>query len=86
MRRRNKRLNLILFAATTIAAATLAGPALLTGQQSKPDEGDAVFSSETRLVPLNVTVTDKNGHLITNLPQSAFSVLRKRHPAADQVV
>ena len=39
-----------------------------------PDSGDAVFSADTRLVPLNVTVTDKSGHLVTNLPQSAFQV------------
>ena len=32
------------------------------------------FPSETRLVPLNVTVTDKSGRLVTNLPQSAFQV------------
>ena len=44
--------------------------------QAKPqeDSGDAVFSTETRLVPLNVTVTDKNGHLVTNLTQSSFQV------------
>jgi len=52
-------------------------PFFISGQQSKPeaaDADDAVFSSETRLVPLNVTVTDKTGHLVVNLPQSAFQV------------
>jgi Ca-activated chloride channel family protein len=39
-----------------------------------PDAGETIFSSETRLVPLNVTVTDKAGHLVTNLPQNAFTV------------
>ena len=33
-----------------------------------------IFSSETRYVPLNVTVTDKSDHLVTNLPESAFQV------------
>ena len=42
--------------------------------ESQQDSGDAIFSSETRLVPLNVTVADKSGHLVTNLPQSAFQV------------
>ena len=42
--------------------------------QAKPEADDAVFTSETRLVPLNVTVTDKSGHLVTNLTRSAFSV------------
>jgi Ca-activated chloride channel family protein len=39
------------------------------------DDGPAVFTSETRLVPLSVTVVDRSGHLVTNLPQSAFQVL-----------
>jgi VWFA-related protein len=37
-------------------------------------EDEAIFSSETRLVPLNVTVADKNGHLVTDLQQGAFQV------------
>ncbi|MGD1069176.1 MAG: VWA domain-containing protein [Bryobacteraceae bacterium] len=49
-----------------------AGPAKTDTQQ---DSGDAVFSAESRLVPLNVTVTDKNGHLVVDLPRSAFQVL-----------
>jgi len=67
-------------------------PFLLLGQQStKPmavtppqansqDSGSAIFSSETRLVPLNVTVMDKSGHRVTNLPQSAFTVLENGVP------
>lgn len=42
-------------------------------QAGKADE-DVVFSSDTRLVSLSVTVLDKSGHLVTNLPQSAFQV------------
>jgi Ca-activated chloride channel homolog len=52
-------------------------PLLAPGQQPKPEtteSPDAVFSSDIRLVPLNVTVTDKSARLITNLPQSAFQV------------
>ena len=59
-------------------AAFVFGPLFIPGQQLKAgeqtDSGDAVFSAETRLVPLNVTVTDKSGRLVTNLPQSAFQV------------
>jgi VWFA-related protein len=33
------------------------------------------FTSETKLVILPVTVSDKNGKLVPNLPQSAFKVL-----------
>jgi Ca-activated chloride channel family protein len=32
------------------------------------------FSLDTKLVPLHVSVLDKNGKLVTNLPQSAFHV------------
>ena len=38
------------------------------------DSTEPIFSSETRRVPLNVTVTDKSDHLVTNLQQSAFQV------------
>ena len=46
-----------------------------------PDQ-DAVFSSDTRLVPLNVTVTDKSGHLVTDLPRTAFTVMENGIPQA----
>jgi VWFA-related protein len=55
-------------------------PLFVSGQNpppaktATPDSGDAVFSAETRLVPLNVTVTDKGGHLVTNLTKSAFQI------------
>lgn len=58
-------------------AALCLAPLLIFAQQAaapQADEGDAVFSSETRLVPLNITVADKAGHLVTNLPQTAFQV------------
>ncbi len=81
MRRRNKYLTKITFAG---AALSLLAPLIILGQQNKPpatpkqaepaDSGETVFSSDTRLVPLNVTVTDKSGRLVTNLPQSAFQV------------
>jgi len=73
MRRRNNSIKIFTFA----GAAVMLVPFLISGQQSKPetpDSGEAVFSSETRLVPLNVTVTDKNSHLVTNLQKSAFQV------------
>jgi Ca-activated chloride channel family protein len=40
----------------------------------KPDQGPAIFSTDTRLVVLQATVQDKSGKLVTNLPQSAFEV------------
>ncbi|HEX4133393.1 MAG TPA: VWA domain-containing protein [Bryobacteraceae bacterium] len=74
MRRRNNFLNNL----TIAGAALLFAPLFIFGQQNKPpvpsDPDDTVFSSDTRLVPLNVTVMDKSGRLVTNLPQSAFQV------------
>src|ERR1019366_6949764 len=36
--------------------------------------GPAVFRADTRLVVCHTTVVDKNGHLVINLPQDAFTV------------
>src|ERR1700679_2250151 len=79
MRPRNKKRKLT-YAGAAIAPILLSIPFFLYGQQgSKPagaegDAGDAIFSTETRLVQLPVTVTDKNGRLVTNLPQSDFQI------------
>jgi Ca-activated chloride channel family protein len=42
--------------------------------KAETPDSDAIFSSDTRLVQLNVTVADKAGHLLTALPESAFQV------------
>ena len=41
---------------------------------------EAVFRADTRLVVCNAAVVDKNGHLVTDLPRSAFTVLENGHP------
>src|SRR5258708_37767455 len=43
------------------------------GQQT-PIENDTVFRSDARLVELRVTVADSEGHLVMNLPESAFHI------------
>ena len=48
---------------------SLAGAALWAQQT-----GPAVFRADTRLVVCHTTVVDKNGHLVTTLPQDAFTV------------
>ena len=66
---------LLLIVALLIAAFTLLAqkkPATLAPPQK--DSSTPVFAVETREVPLNITVTDRSGHLVTNLPQSAFHV------------
>src|SRR5580658_5173178 len=47
---------------------------ILSAQTPPPQDDPAIFTSDTKLVPLHVSVIDKNGKLITNLPQSAFKV------------
>ena len=39
-----------------------------------------IFRSDTRLVVCHVTVLDKNGHFVTNLPQDAFTVYENGAP------
>jgi Ca-activated chloride channel homolog len=51
-----------------VALAGLAAP--LVAQDPPP----TVFRSDSRLVVLHATVLDADGHLVTNLPQSAFHV------------
>jgi VWFA-related protein len=71
-------LKTLTFAATSVALITslavLAFGQKAPKQSENPDSGEAVFSTETRLVQLPVTVSDKSGRLVTNLPQSAFQV------------
>jgi len=60
------RPNRSLLLALSISAATLFS--LLSAQQ------DPVFRADTRLVVLHVTVMDRNGKFVTDLPQKAFKV------------
>jgi VWFA-related protein len=72
MRRPNKKSFAILSAADLLAAI-----AAFAQQKTPPTPGEdtgALFKSTTRLVVLHTTVTDKSGHLVTDLPQSAFTV------------
>ena len=60
-----------------VPAAILAAAAVYAQQSKAPasqDDTGAVFRSDTRLVVCHTTVIDKNGHLVTDLPQSAFTV------------
>ncbi len=70
------RLNKRYLALAALPVAVLA----LRGQQKPPasadsqDNAGALFRSDTRLVVCHTTVVDKSGHLVTDLPQSAFTV------------
>jgi len=67
-----------IYRAAAIAVAALCFPAFsqsnAKGDAKAAADSGATFSTETRLVPLSVTVQDKSGHLVTNLAQSAFQV------------
>jgi|SRR5579871_117217 len=52
----------------------LASLALAQAQQPPPPDQDLVFSADTRLVVLPISVADSRGKLITDLPQKAFKV------------
>ncbi|MGB9456686.1 MAG: VWA domain-containing protein [Bryobacteraceae bacterium] len=62
--------------------------ALAAFGQEKPvappegEEAPVVFRADTRLVVCHTTVVDKNGHLVTDLPESAFSVTENGVPQA----
>jgi VWFA-related protein len=55
-------------------APVIAGAVLLALAAGVVWAQQPVFHSDTRLVVCHVTVMDKNGHLVTNLPQDAFTV------------
>lgn len=69
-------LTLIGILAVTAVAAQNPPPAPAPPGQHGAERADqgAVFRTDTRLVVLPVTVVDKSGHLVTNLPRSAFQV------------
>ena len=46
--------------------------------QQAQDAATAVFRADTRIVVCHTTVIDKSGHLVTTLPQSAFTVYENK--------
>ena len=66
----------------TMACCAMA--AGLSAQQNsslpKTDDTLPVFRSDTRLVVCHTSVIDKNGHLVSGLPKSAFSVTENGAP------
>jgi VWFA-related protein len=62
-----------------LAIAVLAGSAVYAQQKPSAsstgaEDSGAVIRVDTRLIVCHTTVLDKNGHLITDLPESAFAV------------
>jgi len=78
LHRSNAKFNLLNYKlALGLSMAALGGLAAVyaqdKGQPLKSDQ-EAVIRVDTRLVVLHATVVDKSGHLVTNLPKSAFQV------------
>lgn len=61
--------NLLLLILPALALAQAPPP-----PKPAPAQDDVTFHAETNLVPLIVSVLDKSGKLVTNIPQSAFHV------------
>ena len=61
--------------AILLAALTLFCAAPAVEKLPAQEPSGAVFRTDTRLVVLHATVVDKKGNLVTDLPQSAFTVL-----------
>ena len=66
---------------TNVALALLMVGGLCYSQTPAPapteapiEDSEAVFRSDTKLVEVHATVTDKDGQLITDLPKSAFKI------------
>jgi Ca-activated chloride channel family protein len=69
-------LNKKLSAIAVLVAGSAAGWALYAQQQPSTgaEDSGAVIRVDTRLIVCHTTVVDKTGHLVTNLPESAFTV------------
>jgi VWFA-related protein len=61
------------------AGICLLAAVVLVAQQVPPaPDSPTVFHTDTRIVVCHTTVVDKNGHLVTTLPQAAFSVFENK--------
>jgi VWFA-related protein len=76
--------------ALIVFSSSLAAVALWAEQQTVPppnksatpqaEDSGAVFRADTREVVCPTTVVDKAGHLVTDLPKSAFTVYENKEP------
>ncbi len=83
----NKR-TLSIFGVLSMAAAgvwaqqNVTKPSPQLPKEPTPQDTDTIFRSDTRRVVCPTTVVDKNGHLVTDLPKSAFTVYENGKPQA----
>lgn len=79
MLRPNKR-HLFPFILALAAASTFYAQQKPPAKPPSAEDTGTVFRADTRLVVCNATVVDKSGHLVTDLPKSAFTVLENGQP------
>jgi Ca-activated chloride channel family protein len=85
----NKRILTVILSIFSLAAAALWAEqqnvtrppgAKAAAQSDQTEDSGAIFRSDTRVVVCPTTVVDKDGHLVTNLPKSAFTVYEDKEP------
>jgi Ca-activated chloride channel family protein len=80
----NRRMLSLLLPILSMAAAALwseqqsIAPQPTKPAQTQAEDSGAVFHSDTRVVVCPTTVVDKTGHLVTDLPKSAFAVYENK--------
>jgi len=70
----HQRSNRVLLPLAACFCIGLAAAQNIQPQQPSADDEIALFRTDTRLVVVHASVLDKNGKLITNIPQSGFKV------------
>src|SRR6202522_4480977 len=79
-------LNKRIFSLVVVAAVALCAeqqnvtPPTAPKAAPQADDGMTIFRSDTRVVVCPTTVVDKAGHLVTDLPKSAFAVYENKDP------
>ena len=63
-----------------VMTSKLAFVPLMFGILSAQDADPTIFRTQTRLVVLHATASDKEGHLLMNLPKSAFKIYENGVP------
>src|SRR5580704_9283162 len=85
----NKRIFALVLSSASLAAVALWAEqqnvtrppgAKAAAQSDQTEDSGAIFRSDTRVVVCPTTVVDKDGHLVTNLPKSAFTVYEDKEP------
>ena len=78
--RRSSPARLLLTVAVCLPAFSLLSPAQSRVASVRQDDPGLIFRAGTKLVVLHTTVLDKQGHFVTDLPKSTFTVYEDNVP------